>query len=118
MARRSDQEAGGRSASGGVRASEGASPRRAADIGEATPVRVEVKGLHETVLGRPAPEIVPPAFVPFPVGVDPREHALLEVQRIDSSQPLPRWQPDAAARAANRQYVEFLATQHDDPAWK
>ena len=49
---------------------------------------------------------------------DDNRDALLEVQRIDSSQPLPRWQPDAAARAANRQYVEFLATQHDDPAWK
>lgn len=42
----------------------------------------QVKGLHQEVLGRPAPDLVPPAFVPFPVGVDPREHALLEVQRL------------------------------------
>lgn len=39
-------------------------------------------------------------------------------QQIDSAQPLPRWQVDAAAQQANREYVEFLATQHDDPAWK
>ena len=42
----------------------------------------------------------------------------LEVQRVDSGQPLPLWQPDAAALAANQEYIEFLKTQHDDPAWK
>ena len=42
----------------------------------------------------------------------------LEVQRIDTGQPLPLWQPDAAALAANQEYIEFLKTQHDDPAWK
>ena len=41
-----------------------------------------------------------------------------EVKRIESGQPLPLWQPDSAALAANQQYIEFLATQHEDPAWK
>jgi DNA polymerase-3 subunit epsilon len=41
-----------------------------------------------------------------------------EVRRIESGQPLPLWQVDEAAQLANREYIEFLATQHDDPAWK
>jgi len=42
----------------------------------------------------------------------------VEVQRIVSGQPLPLWQVDHASQQANRDYIEFLATQHDDPAWK
>ncbi len=42
----------------------------------------------------------------------------LEVQRIDSGQPLPLWQLDELSQQANSEYIEFLATQHDDPAWK
>lgn len=42
----------------------------------------------------------------------------VEVQRIESGQPLPLWQADEAARQANQEYIEFLATQHDEPAWK
>jgi len=42
----------------------------------------------------------------------------VEVQPIESGQPLPRWQVDEAARQANQEYIEFLATQHEDPAWK
>ena len=42
----------------------------------------------------------------------------LEVQRIETGQPLPLWRPDAAAEQANRDYIEFLATQHEDPAWR
>ncbi len=38
--------------------------------------------------------------------------------RIDVDGPLPVWQVDGAAQQANRDYVEFLASQHDDPAWK
>ena len=42
----------------------------------------------------------------------------IEMSRIESGQPLPLWQVDEAALQANREYIEFLATQHDDPAWK
>ncbi len=42
----------------------------------------------------------------------------VEVKRIESGQPLPLWRADDNAQQANRDYVEFLATQHDDPAWK
>jgi DNA polymerase III subunit epsilon len=31
---------------------------------------------------------------------------------------LPLWQVDDASLQANREYIEFLASQHDDPAWK
>ncbi|HKJ50317.1 MAG TPA: DNA polymerase III subunit epsilon [Gammaproteobacteria bacterium] len=41
-----------------------------------------------------------------------------EVQRIAAGQPLPLWQVDESARRANLEYIEFLATQHEDPAWK
>ena len=42
----------------------------------------------------------------------------IEVSRIESAESLPLWQVDEASRQANREYVEFLAGQHDDPAWK
>ncbi|MDH3762620.1 MAG: DNA polymerase III subunit epsilon [Gammaproteobacteria bacterium] len=42
----------------------------------------------------------------------------IEVKRIEIGQPLPLWQADENAQQANRDYIEFLATQHDDPAWK
>jgi HSP20 family protein len=42
----------------------------------------EVKSLYHKVLGRPAPEIEPGAFVAFPPGVDPRDHAVHEVQHL------------------------------------
>ncbi|MDH3535790.1 MAG: DNA polymerase III subunit epsilon [Gammaproteobacteria bacterium] len=42
----------------------------------------------------------------------------IEPQRIDAGQPLPLWQVDEASRQADREYIEFLATQHEDPAWK
>ncbi len=45
-------------------------------------------------------------------------HEPVEVQRIEAGQPLPLWRPDAAAEQANRDYIEFLAAQHDDPAWR
>ena len=28
------------------------------------------------------------------------------------------WQPDDTALRANREYIEFLAAEHSDPAWK
>lgn len=45
-------------------------------------------------------------------------HEQVEVRRIESGQPLLLWQADDSAQQANREYIEFLATQHDDPAWK
>ncbi len=42
----------------------------------------------------------------------------ISTTRIDTDLPLPRWQPDAAALQADREYTAFLAEQHDDPAWK
>ena len=50
-------------------------------------------------------------------GVD-TDSEQIEINRIESGQPLPLWQVDEAALQANREYIEFLATQHDDPAWK
>jgi DNA polymerase-3 subunit epsilon len=44
------------------------------------------------------------------------EHA--EVLQRDDSLALPLWQVDEAAQQANRDYIEFLAAQHPDPAWK
>ena len=42
----------------------------------------------------------------------------VELRRSGSGQSLPLWQVDDASLQANREYIEFLATQHDDPAWK
>ena len=47
-----------------------------------------------------------------------QHEAQQEVHRIENDQPLPLWQPDPAALAANQEYIQFLAEQHDDPAWK
>ena len=41
-----------------------------------------------------------------------------EIRRIDAGQPLPLWQVDSTAQQANQEYIEFLASGHDDPAWK
>ena len=46
------------------------------------------------------------------------DNALSEIKHIDAGQSLPRWSVDAAAQQANQEYIEFLAGQHDDPAWK
>jgi DNA polymerase-3 subunit epsilon len=42
----------------------------------------------------------------------------LEVVRIESAESLPLWQVDEVSRRANRDYIEFLAGEHEDPAWK
>ena len=44
--------------------------------------------------------------------------SLGEVKRIEINQPLPLWQIDDASLKANQEYVEFLASEHADPAWK
>ncbi len=49
---------------------------------------------------------------------DNEQHQHQAVERIESDLPLPRWHLDQAAQQANREYIEFLATQHEDPAWK
>jgi len=46
------------------------------------------------------------------------DHEQGDLQRIDSGLQLPLWRPDTASQQANQDYIEFLATQHDDPAWK
>jgi len=42
----------------------------------------EVKSLHREILGRPAPDLGPQDHLPFPVGVDPLQHAIKEVQHL------------------------------------
>jgi HSP20 family protein len=42
----------------------------------------EVKELYQQFLGRPAPEIVPGTYLSFPPGVDPKNHALEEVEQL------------------------------------
>ena len=46
------------------------------------------------------------------------DHQQCDVRRIESGLQLPLWRPDPASQQANQDYIEFLATQHDDPAWK
>lgn len=41
-----------------------------------------------------------------------------EIISRNSSQSLPRWRADEASLQANQEYIEFLADQHPDPAWK
>lgn len=40
------------------------------------------------------------------------------VLRREQGEALPLWQLDDAARQADREYIEFLASVHADPAWK
>ena len=42
----------------------------------------------------------------------------VEIQKRATSQSLPLWEPDEASLAANQGYIEFLAGEHPDPAWK
>lgn len=42
----------------------------------------------------------------------------LEAASIEPGLPLPLWQVDETSQQANREYIEFLAGQYDDPAWK
>ncbi len=57
------------------------------------------------------------------LGLDAEQAAVADekqggMERIESGQQLPLWCPEPASLEANQAYVEFLATQHDDPAWK
>ena len=40
------------------------------------------------------------------------------VRKIEAGLDLPVWQVSDESRRANDEYVAFLATQHEDPAWK
>jgi DNA polymerase-3 subunit epsilon len=40
------------------------------------------------------------------------------IQRSQSRQPLPVWQVDSSSQQANSDYIEFLASQCEEPAWK
>ena len=42
----------------------------------------------------------------------------VEFKRRDAALTLPMWQADEASLQANREYIEFLAEKHPDPAWK
>ena len=42
----------------------------------------------------------------------------VEFKRRDAALTLPVWQADEASLQANREYIEFLAEKHPDPAWK
>ena len=42
----------------------------------------------------------------------------MEINPINVGQPLPLWQVDSTAQLANQEYIEFLASGHEDPAWK
>ena len=42
----------------------------------------------------------------------------IEVTHVELAESLPLWQVDEASMQANRDYIEFLAVQHEDPAWK
>ncbi len=57
------------------------------------------------------------------LGLDAEQGGEVNVETHDSSRregadPLPLWQLDETALQANREYVEFLAEKHPDPAWK
>jgi HSP20 family protein len=42
----------------------------------------EVRALHEQLTCRPAPDVPPPAFMPFPPGCDPVAFAIQEVNQL------------------------------------
>lgn len=42
----------------------------------------DVKNVFQQVMGQPAPHIGPQSYAPFPPGVDPRLHAIQEVEHL------------------------------------
>lgn len=50
---------------------------------ELTKTLDELEALHRRLFGRAAPEVAPHAFIPFPPGVDPIEHARAEVRHLE-----------------------------------
>ncbi len=75
----------------------------------------EVKGLHERVLGCPAPELGPHSFIPFPPGVDPVEHARAEAlhvkelgERVKFAPKPDAWSPLADSFVTEKAFVVRL----------
>jgi HSP20 family protein len=69
----------------------------------------EVKELYRQTLGRPAPEIDPKYYTPFPPGADPVAHALEEVRqlkRLTEAVPAPpAWIPRADTFSTSEGYL-------------
>lgn len=81
----------------------------------------EVKELYQKIMGRPAPDLEAGAFVSFPPGVDPLNHAVLEVQHLKhlsehvATTPRPvSWVPLADCYASNDAYVIRLEIPESD----
>lgn len=82
---------------------------------EITQTLDEVKGLYHKVLGKPAPEIEPASYVPFPPGVDPIKMAIEEVRHLKrfseelAHAPAPiAWVPRADSFVTNDGIVIYL----------
>lgn len=72
----------------------------------------EVRGLFQKVVGRPAPEIAPYAYTPFPPGADPVRYAIDEVEHLKKmaeqallSPVAPTWMPIADIYATDEEFV-------------
>lgn len=72
----------------------------------------QVRELYQKVLGKPAPDIHPGSFVPFPPGVNPLEHVVQEVDQLQHlseqvafSQPTAAWRPAADTFLTKDSYV-------------
>lgn len=66
----------------------------------------EVRGLFQKLVGRPAPEIAPYAYAPFPPGTDPVRFAIDEVEHLKKlaeqallTPVVPAWMPTADIHA-------------------
>lgn len=73
----------------------------------------DVKDLFQKVVGRPAPEIGPDSYAPFPVGVEPMVHATQEVDYLKRiSEPFlattTRWVPRADSFVTDDAFVVQL----------
>jgi HSP20 family molecular chaperone IbpA len=69
----------------------------------------EVCRLHEQIAKTPVPEIGPPAFLPFPPGVDPVAFAIEEVAQLkrmfEGAAPATAWVPRASLHASDSSLV-------------
>ena len=75
----------------------------------------ELKGLHHKILQRPAPELGPQSYLPFPPGVDPLQHALHEVEwlkkiseRMELAPRPAAWVPPADCFLTDDEFVAQL----------
>lgn len=72
----------------------------------------DVKALHAEVVGKPAPDLAPDAFIPFPPGVDPVRGALAGVtalrelwERLKLAPRTAAWMPLADVHATDAELV-------------